>query len=538
MTDQVLKLVNRKNDLYRNWKSTSDNFEFEQKKQNFKTYDRIVNQYIRDAKNLYYFNTFTNQKNDMKKMWGTINEALNRGKQKTDFPSSFTMNGRELTDSLEIANEFNIFFANVGVNSSVADATGVDTHCEDFTYSDYLNNPTVHRFKFDLVSENDIIAIIKKMEGKCSSGIDELSNKLLKSITYEISKPLAIIINQSLETGIFPEMLKIAKIKPLYKKGDSSCFNNYRPISLLPTISKVFERVIHTQLFNYFDVNDLLTEQQYGFRTKHSTELAAIKLVDFVIMEMDNKYSVKTPTAIFMDLSKAFDNLRFNILLDKLKYYGITGIPLMLIESYLTHRYQYVSYKNCESERLEIKTGIPQGSILGPLFFSILINDIVNSTDKINFLMYADDTTLYFSLEDFETQSREAAINTEINKVNTWLRLNKLSLNVEKTKCMLFHKRRTPPVINFSINNRDIDRVAQFTFLSIILDENLSWKNHINMISNKLSKINGVLHRLKYIFPKHIMLSVYKSLFMPHMSYGSFVWGHNFDAIYKLQKKR
>ena len=136
--------------------------------------------------------------------------------------------------------------ANVGINSSVADATGVDTHCEDFTYSDYLNNPTVHRIKFDLVSENDIIAIIKQMEGKCSSGIhvDELSNKLLKSITYEISKPLAIIINQSLETGIFPEMLKIAKIKPLYKKDDSSCFNNYRPISLLPTISKVFERVI------------------------------------------------------------------------------------------------------------------------------------------------------------------------------------------------------------------------------------------------------------------------------------------------------
>ena len=142
---------------------------------------------------------------------------------------------------------------------------------------------------------------------------------------------------------------------------------------------------IHTQLFNYFDVNDLLTEQQYGFRTKHSTELAAIKLVDFVIMEMDNKYSVKTPTAIFMDLSKAFDNLRFNNLLDKLKFYGITGIPLMLIKSYLTRRYQYVSYKNCESERLEIKTGIPQGSILGPLFFSILINDIVNSTDKIIF---------------------------------------------------------------------------------------------------------------------------------------------------------
>ena len=137
--------------------------------------------------------------------------------------------------------------------------------------------------------------------------------------------------------------------------------------------------------------------------------------------------------------------------------------------------------------------------------------------------MYADDTTLYFSLEDFKTQSREETINTDINKVNTWLRLNKLSLNVEKTKCMLFHKRRTPPVINFSINNRHIDRITQFIFLGIILDENLSWKNHINMIYNKLSKINGVLHKLKYIFLKNIMLSIYKSLFMLHMSYGSFV---------------
>ena len=151
-------------------------------------------------------------------MWGTINEALNSGKKKTDFPSSFTMNGRELTDSLEIANEFSIFFANVGINSSVADATGVDSQCEDFTYSDYLNNPTVHRFKIDLMSGNDIIAIIKQMEGKCSSGIDELSNKPLKSITFEITKPLAIIITQSLETGIFPEMLKIAKLNHYTRK--------------------------------------------------------------------------------------------------------------------------------------------------------------------------------------------------------------------------------------------------------------------------------------------------------------------------------
>ena len=284
------------------------------------------------------------------------------------------------------------FFANVGAISS----TNVDTHSDNNGHNDYLNSPTAHRFQFDLIAEWDIFAIINQMATKNSSDIDELSNKLLRSIKNEISKPLAIIINQSLQTGIFPDLLKISKIKPVYKKGDNCCFNNYRPIALLPTISKVFELVMHTQLYNYFNKYDLLAEQQYGFCSQHSTEFASVKLVDYIITEMDNKYVVKTPAAIYIDLSKAFDNLRYGILLDKLKYYGISGTPLELIKSYLTIRQQFVSYKNYESDLLEVKTGIPQGSILVPLFFSICINDIVNSTSKLNFLMYADDTTIYF----------------------------------------------------------------------------------------------------------------------------------------------
>ena len=158
-----------------------------------------------------------------------------------------------------------------------------------------------------------------KPANKTSSGIDELSNKLLRSIKNEILKPLALIINQSLQTGIFPDLLKISKIKPLYKKDDKCCFNNYRPIALLPTISKVFERVMHTRLYNYLINYELLAERQYGFRSQHSTEFASVKLVDYILTEMDNKYLVKTPAAIYMDLSKAFDNLRYGILLDKLR---------------------------------------------------------------------------------------------------------------------------------------------------------------------------------------------------------------------------
>ena len=441
MNRELLTLINKKNDKYRDWKSTNNDVEYEVKKINFKTFERIVKENIRAAKREYYFKTFTAQKKDMKKTWKTIDETLNRRKNKSKFLSKFIVNNRSITDHKEIADQFNIFFSNIG--STLSDSIEINDNTLDFT--DYLNNPTEHRFNFNTITESETLSIINKLKSKNSSGKDEISNKLLKSIKDEIAKPLTIIINQSLKTGIFPEELKIAKVKPLYKKGDNFCLNNYRPISLLPTISKIFERVMFTQLYCYLNAHNLLSEQQYGFRSQHSTELACVKLVDYITTEMDNIKKIKTPTVIFLDLSKAFDTLNFNILLNKLQYYGIHGIALSLIKSYLTNRFQYVQFENSESDLLEIKTGIPQGSILGPLFLSIMINDLVNSSNKFKFLMYADDTTIYFNLEDFQLEDREVLINDEIEKVNKWLKLNKLAVNVDKTKSMLFHKRR--PVI-------------------------------------------------------------------------------------------
>ena len=427
-----------------------------------------------------------------------------------------------LSDSIEIA-------------ETLSDSIEIADSTLDFT--DYLNNPTEHHFNFNTITESETLSIINKLKNKNSSGKDEISNKLLKSIKDEIAKPLTIIINQSLKTGVFPDALKIAKVKPLYKKGDNFCLNNYRPISLLPTISKIFERVMFTQLYSYLNANNLLSEQQYGFRSQHSTELACVKLVDYITTEMDNIKKIKTPTAIFLDLSKAFDTLNFNILLNKLQYYGIDGISLSLIRSYLTDRFQYVQFENSESDLLEIKTGIPQGSILGPLFFSIMINDLVNSSNKFKFLMYADDTTIYFNLEDFPIENREVLINNELEKVNKWLKLNKLAVNVDKTKSMLFHKRRPVTPIQFSMNNRIIDVVQYFNYLGIMLDADMSWKTHVAMVRNKLSRINGILHRLKYIYPQSILITLYKSLFVPHINYGSLLWGHAGGALDKIQKK-
>ena len=193
-------------------------------------------------------------------------------------------------------------------------------------------------------------------------------------------------------------------------------------------------------------------------------------------------------------MSKAFDTLNFNILINKLKFYGITGTPLKLVENYLRNRHQFVAFKNINSDLEEIRTGIPQGSILGPLFFSIYINDLINSSNIFNYLMYADDTTLYFNLED-------------------------------------------TPQLDLLLNNIKIELVSNFTFLGIILDSSLSWKYHTKMIAIKISKIIGILHKLKYIFPKEILLIIYKSLIVPHLNYGLLLWGVNLKDIFLFQKK-
>ena len=530
MSSALLKSVVHKNKLYRDWKSTTDNNEYRIKQVNFKTYERILKNMIKESKQKYYFDTFSAQKNDIKKTWATIDEKLNRKKNTADFPEEFLYKEKTITDLKDIAKSFNEYFSNIGPSLSEK----IDMSGNTMTYSDYLTNPAHSRFSFTPVSEKETLNIINNLKNKKSYGIDGISNVLLKSIANEILKPLTLIINQSLETGIFPDAFKTSKVTPLYKKGDKTDLNNYRPISILPTISKVFERVIHVQLYDYFCKNNLLCEQQYGFRSKHSTELATIKLVDFLVKSMDEN---KIPGAIYLDLSKAFDTLNFNILINKLKFYGFTGTPLKLLENYLRDRHQFVAFKNINSDLKEIRTGIPQGSILGPLFFSIYINDLINSSNLFNYLMYADDTTLYFNLEDVDSVNMSDNINIHLEKINVWLKLNKLTVNVSKTKFMIFHKRRDTPQLDLLLNNIKIDLVSNFTFLGIILDSSLSWKNHTKMIAIKISKIIGILHKLKYIFPKEILLIIYKSLIVPHLNYGLLLWGVNLKDIFLLQKK-
>ena len=452
-------------------------------------------------------------------------------------PNSMVYKNDTISDPIEIANAFNNYFINVGTNITLSNN---DSNAfNQKAYQKYLHTPSDTPCKFVRITEMDVLQLINKMDNKSSSGHDGISNRILKSIKNIICKPIALIINQMIETGVFPTSLKIAKTIPLYKKVTLIChqtIDQFRSCLLYQKYLNVLY-IINCMIVisHLIEKNNLLSEQQYGFRANHSTELAAIRLVDHINHEMDKNH---TPCGIYIDLSKAFDTLDFEILLFKLRFHGVTDTAFELMKNYLSDRKQYVKYNVHESDVMAMKTGVPQGSILGPLLFSICINDLVTVSNKLNFLMYADDTTIYFNLEDFSQDDVVNCVSIELNKVNNWLHENKLSLNIEKTKCMIFHRhqKKIEPM-SFSINEVQIDNVSSFKFLGIMLNEHLTWKAHANMITIKLSKVVGIINKLKYVYPEAALMTLYTSLFLSHINYGLLLWGTDIAKAFLLQKK-
>ena len=254
-----------------------------------------------------------------------------------------------------------------------------------------------------------------------------------------ISLVLSNIFNKSFSTACFPDMQKIARVVPLPKEGNTEDVNNWRPISNLPLLSKIIERAFYDQLYNYFEQKKLLNDNQFGFRRGKSTVQALMKNLEIVYRDLDLGMIV---ISIFLDFRKAFDVIDHPILLNKLEKYGIRGLPKQWISSYLSNRKQYVEINGVSSTKETITHGVPQGSILGPLLFNIFINDLPNCNDFFNYTLFADDSTLTCSFSDTDGSLIARKLEMELLKVKSWLNVNKIALNIEKTKFMVFNYRK------------------------------------------------------------------------------------------------
>ena len=362
---------------------------------------------------------FSNSHGNSKKTWTLIQQSTTK-KTKDELSDQFNIDGTITEDKAKIASHLNTYFNSIGVNLANK------TKKANISAESYANKCKTNLiFKFKKVTNKEILDTCKKLKPKSSSGPDGIPSKIIKEIAAEISKPLTHIVNLSLLTGEIPTELKESIIKPIFKDGDKKEASNHRPISLLNAISKLLEKVIHSQLYQHFSINDLLTNKQFGFLNKSSCEHAMISLLSTI---EKNKLNGKHTNLTFIDLSKAFDTLNHDILLTKLSLYGINGTELLWFKNYLLNRQHSTFFKGTLSEKLSTNTGVPQGSILGPLLFLIYINDLAENVNGT--LLYADDTTLIN--EDNDLKELEKKANHTVKTAADWFKANKLTLNAKK----------------------------------------------------------------------------------------------------------
>jgi hypothetical protein len=338
-----------------------------------------------------------------------------------------------------------------------------------------------------------------------------------------IAEPLSHLINKSFLTGSFPDCLKIAKVCPIFKSGDKHLFSNYRPISILPSFSKIYEKVVACRLLKFFESGNILVQNQYGFRKNHSTYMAAIEMLDKISAAIDNG---EHPIGIFIDLSKAFDTINHSILLDKLEYYGIRGFALRWFESYLQSRQQYVFFDGASSVLCHVNCGVPQGSILGPLLFILYINDIVKCSDILRLILFADDTNIFYSNSDIIELER--IVNAELSKLSNWFMANRLSLNATKTNFIIFGNKKVSKCgreFKLVLNGNVLERTDCTKFLGVYFDEKLKWHIHLNHVSGKLAKGLGMLGRVGRILPFNVLRTLYHTLIYPYLNYCCIIWG-------------
>ena len=483
----------------------------------YKFYRNLITRLKKNSFNNYYRDKFQVNNKDKKKTWETVNEITNhKTRNKTQIANLKDEKGQDIRKSIDIANRLNHHFNSIGnkLAKKIETAEPNATFCGP-------EPPKNSIYMFD-TNHEEIRKLIDVLKINKAPGIDGISNYIIKVSATIIIPTLVKLFNCCMNVGFFPDKLKIANIVPLHKGGDRADVMNYRPISLLPLLGKLFEKVIKKRFTKFLDKYNLINPHQFGFRKGYSTELAVAEVQNSLLKSLDNK---KIACAVFLDLAKAFDTVDHKLLLDKLEMHGIRGCALSLIKSYLSDRTHLVTINDAKSSFLTLDIGVPQGSVLGPLLFLIFINDLPYATN-LKVKLFADDTLL--TMEAHNYPDLHSNVNVEVNKVHKWLSMNKLTLNTDKSKYMIITNKRKPNDSEFhvNINGKRLEKCHSYKYLGVHIDENLNWKAHVDYICEKVTKVCGIFAKLRHCVGLDILKMVYHALVSSHIQYCNLIWGN------------
>ena len=489
-------------------------------------------QAVRQAKSNYFQTQFTQSNSDPNAFWKTVRKLENKP---SSLPLSLKVDGLVIADKAAMADTFNSHFVNSGVTHDTPIApTASPSAASNPSWSPGVQPPPQLNFSFRPLTEGEVFKELTALDPKKSAGSDELPARFLKVAAPIIATPITDIFNLSLHTAEIPSDWKEAIVLPLFKGGEQTNPNSYRPISILPCVSKILEKLVNKQLTGYLNVAGILSDVQSGFRPGYGCTTATLKVLNDITSALDAKQHC---AAVFIDLAKAFDSVNHTLLINRLSSIGVTTHSLAWFSHYLSHRVQRVRFLNLLSHPLPVTTGVPQGSILGPSLFSIFINDIPLATGNSLIHLYADDTILYASApspDAVQTTLQDSFLQVQ----HAFSRLN-LSLNTSKTKAMkitgpLLGKKSLKDQSDTPLNIHTcegaiLEQVSSYKYLGIWIDSTLSFSHHISHLQSKVRAKLGFLYRNRHAFTPSAKLTLVKMTILPTLDFG--------DTIYRLAGK-
>ncbi|XP_075167930.1 uncharacterized protein LOC142240098 [Haematobia irritans] len=487
----------------------------------------IVRKAGRISMNMYYQDKLEGLQQNPKRCWKFLNEQLGRNLNKD--LQLVNDRGEFVAEGSEMCELFNDYFIEIPklLKEKVVRLSG--DHCN------LLNSLTQspHIFGFRNISEDEVTASFSALEMDKCPGHDGISGKMLVKCRELVVPALTYGFNQMITTSQYPEAFRIAKVIPIPKEKGAKNSADYRPIALLSSVDKIFQRILYSQMMSFLSEHKIVQDFQFGFRKGCGTQEAVVNVMDMICDGLDSGFG--GVAGVFYDFSKAFDLVECEILLQKLLLYGFDGYSLKLIRSFLSDRKQYVQIKESRSEMAYVQYGVPQGSVLGPLLFMLYINDIANLKLFGKLVAYADDISLFYPYN--HDVILRAQIERDAETLREFARINRLVLNAEKTKVVRFRPHSAGNYLSVSICGRDVLECSSVKYLGIHLQSNLAWDLHIQSIKGKIAPAIGLLYKFRNKFSDGTNLLLYNSLIHSHLNYLPIVYAYRKSgALKSLQR--